>query len=227
MNAYIRANPRGVVWLLQCSLLNIIHKVVRYKLVLLSLLCDDTQAMLSMMSGGGRFKYPPAAKLLRTDQALHNILVHTNPDLFEAGQLILIHNNDTWTYHMHFEVYNRGHFQDSYYPGYGSDATRGVVVSRWNLYPAILHQYDRDPLMTKMFDRTLDQWVEAAKVPGNAWLGTGVPQSGSTAPEDSAGPRNHGWQILGANEDYAWMDRDHKFHRVQQQSIVVRARVEH
>jgi hypothetical protein len=126
---------------------------------------------------------------------------------------------------MHFEAYNRGQFQDSHYPGYGSDAIHGVVVSRWNLYPAVLHQYDRDLSMTAMIDRTLDQWVEAAKVPGNSWLGIRLPKSGAVAPEYIAHPRNCGWQMLGADEDYAWMDSEHNFHRLPRSTIVVRVLV--
>jgi hypothetical protein len=68
-----------------------------------------------------------------------------------------------------------------------------------------------------MFDRALEQWVEAAKVPGNVWLGTGVPQSGSTAPELHADPSNFGWHVLG--EHYAWMDRWHSFRRVKKSDV--------
>jgi hypothetical protein len=180
--------------------------------------------MLDMMSNRSLFKYPPVAKLLRADQALHNILVYGKTSLFESGEMMLIHNNDTWVHHMHFEAYNRGHFTDSHFPSYGTDAARGILVSRWNLYPTILHQYDRDPLLTNLFDRTLDAWVEAAKVPEMVWCGTGVPKSRSR-PETNWDARNCGWQELGADADYIWMtggaDQPHDFHRVPRQSVVI------
>jgi hypothetical protein len=178
--------------------------------------------MLDMMSNRSLFKYPPVAKLLRADQALHNIVVYGKESLFDSGELMLIHNNDTWVHHMHFEAYNRGHFTDSPFPSYGTDAARGTLVSRWNVYPTILHQYDRDPLLTKLFDRTLEAWVEAAKAPGTVWFGTGVPKSRGRPFTDD---RICGWQELGVDADYIWMtdgvDQPHDFRSVPRQSVGV------
>ncbi len=91
-------------------------------------------------------------------------------------------------------------------------------MSRWDMYPTILHQYDRDTSLTEMFDRTLENWVAEAKKPGNVWLGAGVPKYGDSLPV-------RGWQMLGAGEDYAWMDRRHSFNRVPRQAIAVRVLV--
>ena len=172
------------------------------------------QGMLDMMSGASGFKYPPVAKLLRTDQALHNVLVYVNKSLFDAGHRVLALNNESWVYHMHYEVLNVGQFRDSLYAGYATSATHGFVINRWGLFPAIVHQYDRDPKITEMIDRTLAKWAETAKVPGMVWLG----------PEHlSSEERSCGWQRLGADEDYAWMEHgdQRSFHRVPRRSVVV------
>ena len=128
---------------------------------------------------------PPIARHLAGDQAMQNVLVH-NSSLWSDGDVILTGNNDSLVYTMHHEVHdihNHSVAWETPYPATDApapiyshrqdDSGRLVVYNRWNLVPAVVHQFDRIP--------HLEDRLTAATEGHEAWKRDHLEQSGESS----------------------------------------------
>jgi hypothetical protein len=112
----------------------------------------------------------PHAPYICSDQAVQQRLAYERQELFgETGAVMFTGNDDSVVHTMHYEVplaYRHGaggcrtaegldlqrRKDNSNVRGcrWGFDAN-GRFVSWWNKVPAVLHQFDRDPMLDKIF----------------------------------------------------------------------------